>query len=166
MGDKQKVAEEKISYDGVFDFKDAYSFLYTLFSDWGYGIAEKSYSEKNKGESKDIDVSWEGSRKFDDYFKANVKIDWKVQGLKAAEVMKDGKKEKVQMGKIEVKITGILVKDYEDKWTGTPMLKFMRGIYDKFVNESIADEYEDKLKEEVEESVNQVKAFLVLEAKR
>jgi len=166
MAEEQKIVDKKITYNGAFDFKDAYSFFYTLFSDWGYGITEKTYSEKNKGESKDIDVSWECSRKFDDYFKANVKIDWKILGLKSVEIMKDGKKEKAHMGNVEVKIKGILVSDYEDKWTGTPLFKFLRGVYDKFISKTVREGYKDKIEEEAEDAANQIKAFLVLEAKR
>lgn len=166
MSEKEKIIEKKLTYDGVMDFKDSYSFLYALVSDWGYTLGEKSYSEKNKGESKDIDVSWEGSRKFDDYFKATIKIDWRILGLKPFEVVKDGKKSNAQKGSVEIKITGILVKDYEDKWTGTPFLKFLRGVFDKFINKSVKDDYEDKITEEVDEAIDEMKAFFVLEAKR
>ena len=166
MSEKNKIVEKKLKYVGIFDFKDAYSFLYTLISDWGYGLNEKSYSEKVKGDSKEIDISWEGSRKIDDYFKFELLIDWKILGLKDAEVMKDGKKIKANSGEVEIKMTGILVKDYEDKWSGTPFMKFLRGVYDKFVIAKTTEEYEDKLTAEVEEAVDEMKAFFVLEAKK
>ena len=166
MAEKEKVVEEKIKYDGTLDFKEAYSFLYTLFSDWGYGLVEKEYVEKAKPDSKDLEVKWEGKKKVDDYFKYTVKIEWRILGLKNIEVMKDGKKEKAQSGSLEIKFVGILEKDYEDKWSGTPFLKFLRGVYDKFVIKQLKNQYEDTLRDEVKDALNQMKAFFSLEAKR
>ncbi len=166
MSEKSKVAEEKIKYDGIFDFKETYSFIYTILSDWEYSIAEKEYSEKAKGDSKEIEIKWEASRKVTDYFKYQMKVEWRILGMKDVEVVKDGKKSKKNSGTLEIKFVSVLIKDYQDKWSDTPFLKFLRGVYDKFVISDAIGEQEGKLEGEMSEAVNQTKAFLVLESRK
>jgi len=55
-----------------------------------------------------------------------------------------------------------LVKDYEDNWDKKPMVKFMRGIYDKYIIRTTIDNYEDVLKSDFKEYISQVKSFLEL----
>jgi len=166
MVEKDRIIEQKVAYDGIFDFKETYSFLYTLLIDGEYIVEEKSYSEKSKPDSKEIEVSWDAKRKVTDYVRYHLKISWRILGLKEIEVMRDGKKIKANSGKLEIKIAGFLETDYENKWEATAFFRFLRGVYDKFIINTTLEKYEDGLFEEVEESVNQMKTFLVLEAKR
>lgn len=166
MAEKKKVYEEKIKYDGPFDFKDTYSFIYSILSDWGYGVAEKEYSEKSKGDSKELEIKWEANRKVTDYFKFQLKVEWRILGLKKGEFVKDGKKVTKDSGSLEIKLVGILIRDYQDKWSDTPFLAFLRRIYEKFVIKSEIEEHENEVEKEVREAVDQTKAFLVLESRR
>ena len=45
-------------------------------------------------------------------------------------------------------------------------MKFLRGVYDRYIIRSRIEDYEGKLYEETQEVVEQCKAFLVLETKR
>jgi hypothetical protein len=95
-----------------------------------------------------------------------VQVDWMILGLKSVEVQREGKKLKMNSGQVELKIKGVLVKDYEHKWEDRPIWKFLRGVYDRYIVKSRIEDYEDKLKEEVEEFIAQSKAFLVIEGMR
>lgn len=166
MSEKKKVYEEKLKYDGAFDFKETYSFIYSIISDWGYGIQEKEYSEKAKGEAKEIEIKWEANQKVNDYFKFQLKVEWRILGMKDVEIIKDGKKSKKNSGTLEIKFVAILIKDYQDKWSDTPVLKFLRAVYDKYIIHDIVQQHEDKVEDELKEVVGQTKAFLVLESRR
>lgn len=160
--EKDKICGGKTSYDGFFDFKQVYNFLYTWFSDYEYDIEENRYGEKIKPEGKEIDIEWTAKRDITDYFRFVVKIDWLITGMTSHNV---GNK-KLDKGKIEIRITGYLVKDYEEKWESTAFLKFLRDVYDKYIIKGRIDQYEDKISEELDEALAQIKSFLALEAKR
>lgn len=166
MAETDKIYEGKVAHNGVFDFGGLYSFLYEwLTEENGYGVVEKKYSEKLKGDSKDIDIEWEGYRKVNDYFRLKIKVVWRIIGLKNVEVEENGRKKKMNQGGVEVKMSGFLEKDYENKWDENPMTKFFRGIYDKFIIKNRIEQYEDKITGDVDGTLAQVKSFLSLEAK-
>lgn len=166
MGDKDKITEEKLTHDGVFDLKDIYNFIYTYFIDNEYVIEEKSYKEKTTGDAKEIEINWLAKKKINDYFRLLIKIDWRVLRMVSVEVMKEGRKVKANRGSLEVKFTAFLERDYESKWESSSFYKFLRGVYDEFVIKKTIQGYEEKVSKEMADAVNQTKSFLVLEGKR
>ena len=166
MAEKDTIFSGKIKHKGMFGFKDFYSFAYDWLCEESYNVTEKSYSEEITGDSKKVEIEWEAKKKISDYFRFLMKISWKVLNLKEVEIVKEGKKVKTNSAQVEIKIKGIIVKDYDSRWENNPFAKFMRGVYDRYVIKSRIDEYEDKIKSESDEFVDQCKAFLALEAKR
>ena len=166
MAEKDTVCSGKVAQKGIFNFKDFYAFTYDWLVGGGYKVVEKKYSEEITGDSKKIEIKWEAKKKISDYFRFVINVDWKVIGLKEAEVVKEGKKVKMNTGQPEIKVTAILVKDYEHRWEDQPLWKFLRGVYDRYIIKSRIEEYQDKLKEEAEEFIAQCKSFLALEGKR
>jgi len=167
MAEKDKIFSSKIKSEGLMDFKDFYKFCYQWLSEeTGLNIIEDKYAEKISGDAKNIDVKWTGSRKITDYFKFEVEIEFKVINLTNVEVPREGRKVKMNQGIVEVKVKGILVRDYEGKFERNSIQKFLRGIYEKWVITSRIDEYEEKLISDCNEFLDQAKAFLDLEGKR
>ena len=164
MSEKDKIFSGKIKQAGIFTFKDLYSFLYDWLREEGYDVIEKSYNEKVSGDSKNIEIKWEATREISDYFKFQVKLDWQILGMKSVDVQKDDKKVKMDSGSLEIKFSGTLIRDYEDRWENQPFWKFMRGIYERYIIKSRIDEYQIKLLGEVEELISQCKSFLAIEA--
>jgi len=166
MAEKDTVFSGKIAQKGIFHFKDFYAFAYDWLIGEGYKVTEKKYEEEITGDSKKIEIKWEAKKKISDYFRFLIKAHWRFVNLKEVEIVKEGKKEKTNSGTAEIKLQGILVKDYEHRWEDQPFWKFLRGIYDRYIIKSRIEEYQDKLKEEVEEFIAQCKSFLALEVKR
>lgn len=166
MAEKDSVFSTKVKYTGIWDFKQIYRFLYDWFSDHGYKIIEKGYTEKIKADGKEIEVKWEATRKISDYFKFLIKVDWLILGMTETEVQKEGVKMKINKGYIELKIAAVLIKDYEHRWESSAFLKFLRGIYDRYIIKGRIESYEDKLLAEVDELVAQSKSFLAIEGKQ
>ena len=163
MSEKDKICEGKINHEGIFDYKDLYRFMYTWLTDYEYFIEEKVYTEKAKPEGKEVEIHWIARRKISDYFRFILKIDWNIFGMTSVEIVKDNIKVKANKGRIEIKITAFLEKDYENKWETSSFLKFLRGVYDRFIIKGRIENYEDKVAEELDELVAQTKAFLALE---
>ena len=63
-------------------------------------------------------------------------------------------------GELEIDIKASIINDYEQKWTDKPLNRFMRAIYEKYIIRTTVDEYEETLEEEVQDMINDLKAFL------
>lgn len=168
MAEKDTIFDSKIKYTGFFNFSDFYDFCHKwLTEETNLGnLKEKKYSEKLKGDEKEIEVDWEGSKKLTDYFKMDMKIEFKVKRLKKVEVNQNGAKTSTNQGEIEIKVKGILVKDYQGKFEMNSFQKFLRSIYEKWVIPSRIDEYEGRIAGESDEFLSQAKAWLDLEGKK
>ena len=166
MAEKDKIFSGKTKYTGIWKFDETYRFVYDWFIDKGYKIKEKGYSEKVKPDGKEIEIKWEAKKKISDYFRFVIKTDWLILKMVEVEADREGKKVKMNKGYIELKFTAILEKDYEHRWENTAFLKFLRGVYDRYIIKGRIDDYEDKILDEVDEVIAQSKSFLTIEGKQ
>lgn len=166
MAEQDKIFEQKIKLNGIFNFKETYKFIYRWMTDEGYTIEEKKYVEEVAGDSKNIEIKWTAIKQISDYFVNEVKFGFRILRMKDVEVEKDGERIKTNKGTFEVKITGTLVKDYENTWETNPFMKFLRGVYDRYIIEGRTKKYENKLIEDVDNVTEQTKAFLAIEGRK
>jgi methyltransferase-like protein len=161
MAEKDTIFSSKIKYVGIFNFKDFYQFCYEWLSEeFGLTVEEEEYSEKISGPVKNIDIKWKGSKKVSDYFKNEIKIEFKIIAMSEVEINQGGTKVKTNKGEVGVKVKGILVKDYEGKFETSAKMSLWRGIYEKWIIGGRVKEYEDKLAGDCDEFLGQAKAFL------
>ena len=163
MTEKDKVIEQKVRRSGIFDFKDTYQFIYRWLTEEGYKVEEQKYQEEVQADSKKVDIIWVAEKKISDYFKNEIKLSFRITGLKNVEVEKEGRRVKMNDGSFEVKITGSLTKDYENKWENNPMMKFLRGVYDRYLIEGRIKLYGRKLFEDINDLTEQIKSYLTIE---
>jgi len=161
------IFSSKIRYNGIFSFQDFYQFCYNwLKEESGLSVSEGKYSEKLTGESKNIDIDWEGSKEITDYFKFKVKVSFKVIGLIKVEINQGGAKVSTNKGSIEVSIKGILMRDYKGKFERSAFRKSWRDIYEKWVIPSRIEDLQGKLAGICDEFLAQTKAWLDLEGRK
>jgi hypothetical protein len=165
MVEKDNVFKGKIKNTGLFDFKEFYRFCYTWLVDEGYFLVEKSYSEKVGATGKEIEIEWNATRKVSDYFRNNLKIKWRILGMTNVEVDDNGKKLKMNKGQVEISVDAVLEKDWEHRWENSAFLKFLRGMYDRYIIRSRIEQYEVKIFAEGDEFLAQAKSFLAIEGK-
>lgn len=161
MAQKETAYESTIKYGGYWKFSDLYTMAYDYLKGEGYSVNEGEYKEVS-ADTKEIQIKWEASKKVTDYFKYTITLSWHVTRLTDAEVEIDGKIKKMNKGDLKLAVKGILVKDYDGNWEPKPYLKFIRGIYEKFIIDSSIKSYGDKLGGEASGLVDEVKAFLKL----
>jgi hypothetical protein len=167
MAEKDTIFSSKIKYDGIFSFQDLYKFCYDwLTEETGLDMSESKYVEKLNGNSKNIDVEWAGASKVTDYFSFEVKVGFKINGLTNVEINQGNAKIKTNKGSVEIKVKGVLIKDYQGKFETTAFKKFLRSIYEKWVIPSRIEEFEGKLVGDCDEFLSQTKAYLDLEGKK
>lgn len=166
MSEKDKVSEEKVKWSGLFDFKETYQFIYNWLNEEGYWVEEKKYIEELTGDSKKVEIVWVATKKVSDYFKNELKLTWRIVGMKSVEVEKEGKKVKMNTGSFEIKTAATLIKDWGSTWENNPSMKFLRGVYDRFIIEGRIRYYEDKAFKDLTELTEILKSFLALEGRK
>ncbi len=166
MAERDLVIAEKVDYSGVFDYSGFYSFAHSWFKEEQYGVDESKYSEKVSGDARDIIIEWKASKLLSDYFKIEFKITFFVQGLSDVEVEIDGKKKKMNKGKIEAEIKGALVRDPDSKWDKSPMLRFFRDVYSKFIVPGRIYGLKQKVTSDAQRFKEELKAYLEIYGRR
>ena len=133
MAEKDQLIKEKVEHSGVWDFKGLYSFTHGWLQEEDYGVEEEKYSETVSGDARNINFEWKATKTFSDYFKHEMKLKFEVKELKEVEVEIDGKKRKMNKGKVTVEIKGTIIKDHQSKWDITPWYRFLRDVYNKYI---------------------------------
>lgn len=165
MVEKSQLFSQVVKHVGYWNFKDLYNFCFEWFKDENYIVSESDYQEKIGERGKEIIIKWVAWRKVSDYFKFEIAVEWHILGMQDAEVERGGKKEKTNKGEVKMTFKPYLVKDYESRWEVSPLYKFFRGIYDRYIVRTTIDDYEDRLIDKANSFIEQVKAFLVLEGR-
>ena len=103
MAEKETVFSSRIKYKGIFSFKDFYNFCYQwLTEETGLYVMETKYSEKIVGDSKTIEVKWDGQMDMTDYFRFETEVVFNIVGLKKVEIAQEGVKVESNTGSIEI----------------------------------------------------------------
>jgi hypothetical protein len=171
----KKMAEEetvfqssKVSYTGIFSFKDFYAFCYNWLRDETQisEFSEDKYSEKLAGDAKNIDIEWTGTRNLTDYFRFKIKVTFTIKNLVQVKVKKEGVEMDTNKGIVDLKVKGIIVKDYQNKFEMTAFKKTLRGFYEKYIIQPAVKEFKGKIAADCDEFMTQAKSFLDLEGRR
>src|SRR3989344_900134 len=160
MADKDRLTKEKVEHSGLIDFKAFYSFAHSWLEEEGYDVEEEKYSETVAGNSRNISIKWKATKTISDYFKNEMKVEFEVKELVDVEVEIDGKKKKMNKGKVSVDIKGDLVKDPESKWDVTPFYRFLRDLYGKYIIPGRTSSMEGALVGNVIALKEEIKSFL------
>ena len=133
MAEIPLLKEEKMKFEGVFDFKNLYRELHTGMERDGWDVKEKRYVEKVKPgvEDKHIEIEWEVKLPIDNYTLARVDLFFELKDLVKINIEKRGVPVTVYKGIVEVKFSYTLIPDYEDKWAKDPLLKHVKRFYEK-----------------------------------
>ncbi len=167
MAEKDVIIKEKIKYSGYGNFKDTYSYAYDWVRQEGYSVVEEQYTEKVKGNSKDVEVVWKASKQITDYFKIEIDFRWRILGLEDVEVEIDGKKKKMnKFIELGIEMKGALVRDYKNEWNQSATTKFFKEIYNKFIIPDRTESMKAKVEEMVQNFKEEMKALLELTGKR
>jgi hypothetical protein len=168
MSETDLIYDGQMKYDGIALFKDLYLFCYEwLTEEIGFTIfTEKKYTEKLKGNAKDIEIKWEVEKEISDYFKFKMDVDFRILKLTEIEINKDGQKIKTNKGSMKIKAKGQLIRDYNGKFERTAMQKFWRSVYEKWIIPTRIDQVKEHIAGKTDEFLSQAKAHLALEGKR
>lgn len=151
MPEEETIAKTKIKYKGTFDLGDAYDVLHDLFITMGYKVEEKKYKESVKGDSKDLQIEWECEKKVDDFTKFIIGVNYFIIGFKKG------------WADAEISFKAKLRTDYEGKWETNPFLKFLKGVFKKYLYRTTYDEWKTQIRDETYQIKTELESYLNVE---
>lgn len=146
--------------DVIVDLKEMYKVIKDWFSFQKFDILEKEHL--NRG-PKDLFIKWENERKMDDYVKYVFKVQVSITDQQDVMVEVRGKERKKQKANVKLIIESFLEKDYEDRWSKTPLQQFMRGFFDRFIATSRMTRYHNELEKLTYLFRDEFKSYLKLQ---
>ena len=142
-----KLPSEILKFKGIFDM----NLLYKTMREWlvrrGYYFEEPTYKSKptQMGGTED-EIEWKCWRKETDYFKFWITAYFHTWDFKTIEVIKDGKKKKMNQARMTILFGCYVESDWQGRWQSTPFLKWLNNIYEKYIIKPEIDTiYTDKL---------------------
>lgn len=152
----------KIKQRSVFNLDELYKVMWRWFELYGYDMQELEYRDSLEGNTKHLEIKWAAEKKIDDYIKFKIITNFLILGLEKVEIEQDGVKLKTDKGEVEINMTAILEKDYDDKWQESGYARLFRDIYDKYVIKNRIESLEGELYDEIYKLIDEIKAFLNL----
>ena len=157
------ITSSVVKYSGIFKMSEVYKVAFSILADeLGYDIEESKYREKVSSDGKELEIKWIAEKKISDYYKFRIKVDFFVVGLKDVEVEKSGVKVKMNKGNIDITIKSSIITDWEGRWESSPVLRFLQGLFDKYVQRNTFQQMKARIYEEAYKFENEMKAFFNL----
>ena len=156
------VDKERVNYDGLFSAKEVLDIVMTWIKDKGYWPVDKKHTESVKADGRYIEVEMWPYKKVTDYAKNIIVIRIVCSDLKDVVVEIDGRKKKLNQGKLQVVFDAYLETDYEHKWETKPVFYFLRTVFEKYVFTPFLSGFERNLKGDVTHLKNNIKGYLNL----
>ncbi|MEK6862330.1 MAG: hypothetical protein AABY07_10295 [Nanoarchaeota archaeon] len=150
----------KLKAESIFDLGELYKSLFRWFELHNYSFFEREYKDIDEPAGKHIEIFWQAEKEIDAYVKFVIELNYFVLGMQKVEIEKGGVKIKTNKATMEFRITAYLLKDYGDKFSKAPLGKEIRFIYDKIIAKSRLDKYEGLLTNEVNQMMDEIKAFI------
>lgn len=150
----------KLKQDTVFDLTELYKTIFRWFDVSGYSFHEKEYNDIDEPNGKHLEIYWYTEKPIDAYVKYVIEINYLVLGLQKIELEKGGIKINTNKGSIELRISAYLLKDYNNKWSASPIQAQMRRIYDRFIIRKRLDKLGNDLVKDVNSVIDEIKGFL------
>jgi hypothetical protein len=163
MAEKQVVVDGlELNYNGLFDAEKLLKTIDELTAQRGYEKFEKKREELVKSSGKDWSIELRPIKKKSDWEILMVKMRIQANGITDVEVLKDGKKERLQKGQIYIIFDAWKVTDWEGRWEQKPWLYVLRTFFEKAFFKVHSDKYAGELIDDTHFIFNNVKAHLNL----
>lgn len=161
MTEKELVVREtRITYEGLFLIDE----LHKTINDWcsakHYDRLDKLYAESIKPEGKYIDIELLPEKNIDDYTKFEVRVRIHASNIKSTIVTMDGRKRKMNDGKVQIVLDAFIVSDAQNRMENKPINHFFRTLFDKYIYRSQTKRIEEQLKEDVNHLKTSINSYL------
>lgn len=104
-----------IEFKGEFDYEELYTGIYNWYQQRRFMLNE-SYKHKMTGKGAEVELDFKGGRKITDFLKYKIDTEIKIWDMVETEVIKDGKKQKLNKGRMRIILKWEVVLDYSKQF--------------------------------------------------
>lgn len=156
IGTSENFPTVLIKHTGKFDLKKLYKLGPAWFEEHKYDFTEKEHTVKEISTGQQNVFTWITERKLNDFFKLHIDTRFFMN-----EIIKN--KDGTVNGSLIIRVMPWLEMDWQKKWQGNPMSKFLFYVYTNYViKREIKQIYDTKLFLEYINYVNTIKKELGL----
>jgi hypothetical protein len=153
----------KIEIKGqLFDIGEVYKHAHDWLEWRKFDVVEKKYVEKSKPSGREMQVEWSATRDIDEYSRFEIDVEWEMYGINDVKMKHEGKEAKLQTGNVVIRISAILVMDYDAKWETSRFHKFLQAFFEKYLYTGTIESLKGELWREGWDFYNEMKAYLNL----
>jgi len=105
----------EIKFSGEFNYEALYLAVYEWFKKRGFDVNE-TYKHKATGTGADVELTFKGDKKITEFLKHKIECEIKMRNLADVEVVRNGKKQKINKGRMNITISYTLVLDYNSRF--------------------------------------------------
>jgi len=139
------VDHEKIDYSGPLDVNDLFRMIDNFVFEKGFDKRQDKDFEQNTEKGKFVEWQISPWKKITDYIRYIIKVRILGYDLVKIDAKQNGKKTKIDYGRIIIVIDGFMEHDYDNYWDDKPFLFFLRTVYDYFVFKAYTERFEQRL---------------------
>ncbi len=163
MAEKDLVIDGlELNYKGLFEVKGLLKEMDHSIGARGYVKEEKKREERVSASGKEFSIELRPVKVKTQYYSLMIKMRVDVTGLRDVEVVKDGRKEKMNQGNVHIIFDAWTTTDYENRWEQTPWYFFLRTLFEKGIYKYHTNKYHDELSADAHFIYDNVKAYLEL----
>ena len=156
------VDHEKIDYSGPLDIGNLLRMIENFLWERGFDKKQDKDFEHSTPTGKFIEWQIMPWKKISDYTRYHIKVRVLGYDMVKADAVNNGKKTKVDKGRIIIVIDGFVENDYDHRWDEKPILQFVRTVYDYFIHKAYTERFEHMLVHDVNHLVDHIEKFLNL----
>ena len=158
----QVISKRRIIYEGLFSFPELYKLIDEYFEELGYDKSERRMTESIREKGKFVEMHMDPYKFMTDYLRFRIHIKIVGENIKEVEIEKEGRKIRLNKGKVILIFDAYLESDYEQRWEDKPLYYFLRVLYNKFFITSYISTHKNELNKHCTDLMDSVKGFLNL----
>jgi len=161
MGELRMIVNhDKIDYNGPLNVQKLLLLIENFLWERGYDKQQEKDFEQNTDKGKFIEWQYKPWKKITDYIRYMVKVRVLGYDLVKVDTVVDGKKTKVESGRVIIVIDGFMEYDYDNRWDLNPVMELIRGIYDHFIYHVYTERWEHRLTNDINTMHNAIEQYL------
>ena len=154
------VDHDKIEYSGPLNVNHLINLIGLFIHERGFDFAHDKDFEINNTHGKFIEYQIAPWKWISDYHRYIIKVRILGYDIVKADVVSNGKKSKVDMGRVIIVLDGFIDYDLQVRWEHFPMLHFIRAMYDNFIFKAYTERFEHMLVNDINHLHDQIEKFL------
>lgn len=157
---KLVVDHQKIDYSGPLDLKEFFRMIDHFIWERGFDKRQDKDFELNNASGKSIEWQIAHWKKITDYIRYIIKVRVIGYDFQKSDAMVDGKKKKIDNGRLIIVIDGFMEFDYESYWDEKPFLHFIRTLFDYIFFKPYTERFEQRLTHDINHLHDTIEKFL------